>query len=408
MNTSRRESASRAAPLQVGLRSLLQAGLRSQVQAGLRRGTALAVIAALAGAPAVAVAQGASKPKRARVQTDAQRAAELVQRAAERYRAGKYVEAAVLFREAYALSKLPTQLRNAAKAYADGGLVDDALEAWRAYAVHPKLSPAERSEAEAQVALIEERRRTAQALADADAAKRAAEEAERARKLAEAESGRKLAEAESARLVGEAERAAEDAERKAAAARSGHSDEARTGAASSGIGAELVVGASDGATDVASGSSTDGSTGRASMDVSSGSASTDGASTSGASTGPWVVAGAGVVLGIVSGVLFGHATSRLSKLDEQLAIQDGSGLVYGITRAEAADELDGINGERAISVGLGAAAVGAIAGGLVWLALDGDDRALHARGSECGACALTGAGLAPLADGAVVSWTGAW
>lgn len=116
-------------------------------------------------APSVAQA----KPSRA----DEKRAIELVTRAAQHYRAKEFVEAAALFYEAYELSKIPNQLRNAAKAYTDGGRDEDALTLWKRYAEHSDLTGDERSEAQTQIALIEERFRAA------EAEQRAKEEAER-------------------------------------------------------------------------------------------------------------------------------------------------------------------------------------------------------------------------------------
>jgi hypothetical protein len=84
-----------------------------------------AALAALLVLPAPLLAKPAKPAPNLRVRSDQARAVELVERAAELYRAGKLVEAAALFLEAYALSNAPAQLRNAAKAYADAGHLDD-------------------------------------------------------------------------------------------------------------------------------------------------------------------------------------------------------------------------------------------------------------------------------------------
>lgn len=121
----------------------------------------------------------------ARPRTKAQAAAK-VNLAVEAYRTQRYAEAAQLFLEAYAESGVPNQLRNAAKAYQEGGLEDEAERTWERYRDHPGLSASDRAEAQAQLELSKERRRARLAEAEAEAANARARAEQRAKEEAEA------------------------------------------------------------------------------------------------------------------------------------------------------------------------------------------------------------------------------
>jgi tetratricopeptide (TPR) repeat protein len=98
----------------------------------------------------------------------------LVERAVAAYKAGDYSRAGALFFDAYELSKASAQLRNAAKAYQKADDLERAEDLWSRYLELDSISGSERSEAEAQLALIEERRKAATA---EEEARRAREEA---------------------------------------------------------------------------------------------------------------------------------------------------------------------------------------------------------------------------------------
>jgi tetratricopeptide (TPR) repeat protein len=122
---------------------------------------------------------------------DTKKAVDLSREAISKYRARKYEEAGDLFLRSYELSARPAQLRNAAKAFEEGGVYQRALSLWERYGKLDGLSRDEQSEAEAHVALIREKQKNEQiaksaheaaraaelARQDADAARRAAEEA---------------------------------------------------------------------------------------------------------------------------------------------------------------------------------------------------------------------------------------
>lgn len=145
-----------------------------------RRSEALLVAVTVALAPSVAAAQS---------KVDKKKAVQLSRRAIDQYRLGAYEEAGNLFLRAYELSKRPAQLRNAAKAFEEGKALERALELWVRYRDLGNISRDERAEAEAHVALIEEKQRNEDISRSAREAARAAELARR-----DAESARRAAE----------------------------------------------------------------------------------------------------------------------------------------------------------------------------------------------------------------------
>lgn len=128
---------------------------------------------------------------------DTQLAAEIAAEAVALYRAGNYEKAGSLFVEAYDLSGRATQLRNAAKAYEAGGLLDQAIGLWKRYRDHEGVEVDEQSEATAHINLIEERKRSRAALeqveqaqAETEKAKAEAVKAKREAAAARAQIGR--------------------------------------------------------------------------------------------------------------------------------------------------------------------------------------------------------------------------
>jgi hypothetical protein len=117
------------------------------------------------------------------------RASEAATRAVKLYRQGKHKEAAELFLDAYNISKRRAQLRNAAKAYEEGGFLDESLDLWMRYKDHEGSTTDEKAEADAHVQLIGEKKKNAEAVKAAEAAKEAAQaariEAEQAKARAE-------------------------------------------------------------------------------------------------------------------------------------------------------------------------------------------------------------------------------
>jgi hypothetical protein len=109
--------------------------------------------------------------------TENQRAAEIAMKAVRLYRAGQNAEAAKLFLEAYEISKRPAQLRNAAKAYEEGGMLDQSLELWTRYRDHEGVNKDEKAEADAHIQLIAEKKRNTEISKAAEAAQAAAEQA---------------------------------------------------------------------------------------------------------------------------------------------------------------------------------------------------------------------------------------
>ncbi len=129
-------------------------------------------------------------PVHAAPKTDTKEAVELSRRAIAKYRAKRYEEAGELFLRSYQLSSRPAQLRNAAKAYEEGDVLDRALSLWETYRALGEISRDEKSEAEAHVALIRERKRSEEMARTARQAARSAElarrDADAARRAAEA------------------------------------------------------------------------------------------------------------------------------------------------------------------------------------------------------------------------------
>lgn len=101
----------------------------------------------------------------------------MVERAVAAYEEAEYEKAGAFFLEAYELSGLKNQLRNAAKAYQKGDALTEAEDLWQRYLDLTTLTAPERSEAEAQLALIAERRKAMAAEQEAERARRAAERA---------------------------------------------------------------------------------------------------------------------------------------------------------------------------------------------------------------------------------------
>jgi hypothetical protein len=85
---------------------------------------------------------------------------------------------------------------------------------------------------------------------------------------------------------------------------------------------------------------------------------------------PWLVIGAGAVLGIVSAVLWAVAQNNLDTLNKRLMIRDGNNLSTELTYEEALDEHGSINTQRNASGALLGTSIAAIVGGGIWLALD--------------------------------------
>ncbi len=257
--------------------------------------------------------------------------------ALELYRAGKLEEAAERFETAFQLSGHPTQLRNAAKAWEQAGRLDRALERWGQYRALPGLSRDEVAEAEAHPG----RRRAGGAppppprglIREREKAEAAMRAAEAARAAAEA------ATRDAARARAEAERARADAVRAAEVA------------------------------------------------------TADEPEASGSSIAAWVTGASGAAVLVGGAVLWSVQAGRLSRLDDALATTDGRGLIVGIGPTEAQDEIDAINGQRAISGVLIAAGATALVGGVV-LALWPSD--------------APEVSVAPTPDGAAAHWRLRW
>ena len=109
--------------------------------------------------PELAVAAG---PKKKRAEALATQAVKL-------FREKMFADAASLFLEAYEISKEPTQLRNAARAFEEGGIIDRALECWQSYRDAGGLLEEEVVEAETHLKLLRE----LEAAKDAEEAARA-------------------------------------------------------------------------------------------------------------------------------------------------------------------------------------------------------------------------------------------
>lgn len=270
-----------------------------------------------------------AKPSPAPSKQDLARATALVDQAVALFRAERYTGAAELFLEAYAASRLPVQLRNAAKAFELAGDETRALETWRQYAADPALNAAERGEANAEVARIEEKQTSREAIRAAEeAAARAREEAAatRAREEAAATRAREAEAARAAAVTATSTNAAASKEDPARPTRS--ADQLAPDRA-------LIPAPSD-----------------------------DSAS------GPLYLAGGSAIAAIAATILYVHSSSRLGALDEALAVTDGAGKITGIDRDTAGDRLGSINTERnaaAFALSAGAAALTTAA---VWWLID--------------------------------------
>jgi tetratricopeptide (TPR) repeat protein len=95
----------------------------------------------------------------------------MVERAVAAYEAGDYEKAGAFFLEAFELSRLPNQLRNAAKAFQRAERLDRASSLWERYLGLEGIGASDRNEAKAQIALIAEKKRTAAAREEAERAR---------------------------------------------------------------------------------------------------------------------------------------------------------------------------------------------------------------------------------------------
>ncbi len=163
-----------------------------------------------------------------------------------KFKAGHFGEAAQLFLRAFAVSRAPALLYNAARAFEEAGSLKEARAAFEQYLEQPGLSAAGRKDARAKVAAL-----TARIDKRAGAADTAAAEAEAARKAAATAKAKaereRLAKAErdAAAARGEAARArgvAVAAQRDAALARSSQKSGALTWGLVGGGGAVGVIG----------------------------------------------------------------------------------------------------------------------------------------------------------------------
>jgi len=134
----------------------------------------------------------------AQAETEEQQAVQEISRAVELYHRGEYRAAAESFLLAHRLSERPVQLRNAARAYEEGDMLDEARELWIRYADQQGLSRADRDEAAAHVRLIDMQREAKRSELLAEAAQRRMRLANRA--LAEAKDAADAREVEVARL----------------------------------------------------------------------------------------------------------------------------------------------------------------------------------------------------------------
>ena len=111
-------------------------------------------IAGAAGSVCPAATAAAAEPNPA-AEAEAQ-----ARRALEHYRAGRLLEAGRHFFAAYELSGKPTQLRNAAKAFEEGGAHEQAVSYWRRYIHVEGLDEAKRATAMARIDGLEARLET--------------------------------------------------------------------------------------------------------------------------------------------------------------------------------------------------------------------------------------------------------
>jgi hypothetical protein len=247
------------------------------------------------------------------VKGESKKAAEIAKRALKHYRAGELKEAAELFLEAYRISKRSAQLRNAAKAYEEGGMLDESLALWERYQKDPDTSADERAEADAHKKLIAEKKRNEQISRSAEDARIAAEAARK-----DAEAARQRAEE-----VSKAGVPARDTDRNERAS----------------IGVEAPAPSPKEA---------------------------------GSPVAGYVLCAGGGAAAVAGVVVWFLARGRLSTLDQKLATKDPSGLITGITPDAAQSEVSGINTMRVASGVLVSAGAVALVSGLIYT-LTADD-----------------------------------
>ena len=243
---------------------------------------------------------------------DIARATAMVDQAVALFRAERYTGAAELFLEAYAITDLPVQLRNAAKAFQLGGDEARALEAWRKYAGRSDVSASEHAEAVAEIARIEEKQTSREAIRASDEARqRAEDEAARERAAREAAEER----TKTATLAETATKAAEPPQLVLHEEPKPPTDET-------------------------------------------------------ASKGPYYLAGGSAVLGITAVILFAHSGTRLNTLDEALSATDPNGKINGVDQPTAVDRLNSINTERDAARFILGAGIATLATAAVWWLID--------------------------------------
>ena len=91
----------------------------------------------------------------AQTQEELDRAAELARKALASHESGDYLKAGAHFLEAYELSRLQVQLRNAAKSFELGADLDRARTLWRRYLALDGIPPPDREDAGRHLAAIE-------------------------------------------------------------------------------------------------------------------------------------------------------------------------------------------------------------------------------------------------------------
>lgn len=263
-----------------------------------RAAIAVALIAALSfPAPAFAAKK-----------VDAKReAAKLARKAKVHYQRSQFLEAARLFLKAYELSKVSSQLRNAAKSFERANELDEALKQWERYRDLKSIKRDERLEAVANIDLIHEKKRKAEVEQAVEAARIAAEKAQ-----LEAQAAKEAAV--------EAQRAPPPPPPVAPPP-------------------PIIV-------------------------------ETAPPKDTGPSVGPWIVMAGGVAIGIASAIVWFVAQSRLNNLERQLGMRGLDGLITGTTFDDADATFSGINRDRTISGALLGTAIAVAAAGGLWLTLD--------------------------------------
>jgi len=267
-----------------------------------------ASLCALAGISGI-TSTGLAKPPSAKSEAES-----VAETAARRFKEGDYELAAQLFLKAWALTKKPAQLFNAARAYEQAGKAGEAISLFEKYiAVETDAGGREeaklRAERLRESAAHERELRAARDKAAREQAARAKAERER---LSEIPRDRNM----SPQLSRERERVAR-VEHPAASAPMQRPGRARVG--------------------------------------------------------PWVLAGSGAVVAIVGAVLLGTATSADASLRADTDTRDAGGHVTGVTQADAFARADRNGSRRTAGVVVGALGLGALVGGLGWLLLPSRD-----------------------------------